>query len=404
MLISYQFLLLLLAPVFIVFSLKHYRNNKDSYYLWQRFGFKLPAVKNPVWFHCASVGEVITAIPLIELYKEKFPDKNFLVTTNSVTGANICRNRLSFCTHSFLPFDYRFITKRFLKHIHPEQLIILETEIWPNLFQLSQQQNLPLSIINGRLSKRTLNTNRWTKSIYRKSLSHVNKIYCRSAEDANSYRLLGANDRQTEVIGNLKFSLVIKQTETATNLINRPYVLAASTHSGEEIKIVNLWNKISHNSLLLVIAPRHPERKEEILAELKPLGHELKTRSMDEAITDNTAIYLADTLGEMNNLFAHAELVIMGGSFVSKGGHNILEPAALGKAIIYGPSMENFAAENTLFLENQAALQVDEEQAIKEIDRLIKEPEYREQLGKNARALILKHNKVAETYLEKLTQ
>ncbi len=405
MIISYQLFLLLLAPVFIWLSFKHYKNNKDNLYLWQRLGMKLPEAHHPIWFHCASVGEVITAAPLITLYKEQFPDKEILVTTNSVTGANVCRNKLSFATHCFLPLDYRLVTSRFLNKIKPEKLIILETELWPNLFQLCSSHNITITIINGRLSKRTTDINPWFKSIYKKSLSKVNKIYCRSDEDNKAYQSLGATEQQTETIGNLKFSGQLSNDSDLINIINRPYVIAASTHANEEKKIVELWNKSKHKDLLLVIAPRHPERKNEIVKDLHSLVHELSIRSEDQAITDKTNIYLADTFGELNSLFKYAEFVVMGGSFVKKGGHNILEPASYGKAILYGPSMENFAAENTLFLSKNASLQAhNDTETIKIINSLSSDLKHRKELGDNALRLMTKENNMSQRYLEILVK
>ena len=402
MIISYQLLLYLLLPVFIGFSIKHVLSNKNSLFLWQRFGLKTTTLINPTWFHCASVGEVMTAIPLIKLYHQKFPDKDILLTTNTITGANLCRKQLSFVTHNFLPLDYRFITRLFLKKIKPEKLIILETEIWPNLFQLCKKQGIGISIINGRLSERSLDINSWSKRIYKQSLSYVDKILCRSFADAEGYQFLGANKNKIEVTGNLKFAtpLDIKDTE---NLINREYVLIASTHAGEEKALAELWQQSEHDELLLVIAPRHPERKDEIINDIKSSAGEIKVRSKDQAISTATDIYLADTLGELPALFQHAKFVIMGGSFVKKGGHNILEPAAFSKAILYGPSMENFAAEDILFKEHKAAIQADNnQQAVEKINRLISDSDYRTSLGSNARNLMLKYNDIAESYLNKI--
>lgn len=404
MIISYQLLLISLAPIFLWLSIKHVLNNKNSEYLWQRLGMKLPDTKTTIWFHCASVGEVITASPLINLYNEKFPDRNILVTTNTITGANICKKHLPFTTHCFLPLDYRFITRRFLNKLQPEELIVLETELWPNLFQLCHSKDISINIINGRLSERSLNTSSWTKQLYKKTLQYVKNVYCRSENDAEAYQYLGATNKQVDIIGNLKFSISL-DTSPLDNLINTPYVLAASTHSGEEKIIVEAWKKSNQNNLLLVIAPRHPERKDEILRDIEFLSDEIKIRSLQEEITDKTDIYLADTLGELSALFQHAEFVIMGGSFVSKGGHNILEPAARSKAILYGPSMENFSAEDTLFRMNNAAIQANsDQQTIDCLNLLIDDSEKRETLGMNARKLIEKNNNIAEIYFNKLSK
>ncbi|MDH5393687.1 MAG: hypothetical protein OEY11_10915 [Gammaproteobacteria bacterium] len=403
MILSYQLLLFLLLPVFMGISLKQYFNNKERLYLWQRFGLKLPETDKPVCFHCASVGEINAAMPLIRLYHEKHPQQALLVTTNTVTAARICRQRMDFVSHCFLPLDYRLCNRLFLKKIRPQKLIILETEIWPNLFQQCHQHNVPVSIINARLSKKTLNTNSWIRNIYKKTLPYVGNIYCRSAADASAYKTIGADSKQLQVIGNIKFSLTVAHTADNKNLINRAYVLAASTREGEEKRILEIWNQTQHKDLLLVIAPRHPQRKQEIINDITAHCKALAVRSLKQGITGQTDVYLADTIGELTALLQHAEFVIMGGSFVTKGGHNILEPAVFSKAIIYGPSMENFADENALFLENNAAIQVtDNAQAVDQINRLIADITIRQQLGSNAKALIVRNSDMAERYLQKI--
>lgn len=404
MTISYQLLLITLIPIFSWFSIKHVLSHKNSKYLWQRLGMKLPSINTPIWFHCASVGEVVTAIPLINLYHEKYPDRKILVTTNTITGANVCKKRLEFCTHCFLPLDYRLITKGFLNTIKPQRLIVLETEIWPNLFQICHLKNIPIDIINGRLSERSLNINSWTKRLYKKTLQYVNAIYCRSENDSLAYITLGATNDKTKTIGNLKFSISL-DSELPENLIKKPYALLASTHTGEEKKVVEAWIKTNQKGLLLVIAPRHPERKDEILRDIEFLSKEIKIRSLQESITNKTDIYLADTLGEMSALLQHAEFVVMGGSFVKKGGHNILEPAAFSKAILYGPSMDNFIAEDQLFQKHNAAIQAhSDKQTIEYLNLLISDKMKRKILGNNARQLIEDNNNIAEVYFDLLTK
>jgi len=403
--IRYQLILILLTPVFIWLTLRHYFQHKDPRYLWQRFfALKLPSSNHDTWFHCASVGEVMTLIPLIHAYHKKYPDHHFLVTTATITGARTCENKLPFVTHCYLPLDYRSNIKRFIDAMNPDSLIIMETEIWPNLYEISANSFIPVTIINGRLSSRTTESTSWFKRIFFHALQHVDHIYCRSEEDKNAFEQLGARTSQTEVIGNIKFSARFSSS-TTDNIINRPYVVAASTRDHEEKKIVELWNKSEHDDLLLVIAPRHPERKDQILDELKPFNETIKVRSLNQPITEDTSIYLADTLGEMHSLFSHAEFVIMGGSFVNKGGHNILEPANFSRAIVFGPSMHNFEAESRLFLQQKAALQADnDETAINCINQLVIDKKRRESLGNNAHALIIENKDIAERYLDKLTQ
>lgn len=404
MMISYQIFLFLVSPVLAWLTIKHYLSHKDTVFLWQRFfAHQLPDSNNAIWFHCASVGEVMTALPLINLYKNKYPQQEFLISTTTITSAKICKSKLPFVKHCYLPLDYRSNIKRFLSKTNPERLIILETEIWPNLFSIAKKNGISITIINGRLSKKTLNAGRWFKKLFYLSIQQVDNILCRSEHDTKAYISLGAQKQKIETVGNLKFSAQFPKIETTNNLINRPYVLVASTHKHEEKKIVELWNATNHNDLLLVIVPRHPERYEEILSEISGYCSEIKIRSKHDVITKDTDIYLADTMGELPALFQYAEFVIMGGSFVNIGGHNILEPANFGRAIIYGESMKNFEAENILFLEKAAAIQVKSDvEAISAINTLIVNQALREQLGNNAKELINKNSNIAELYLNKL--
>jgi len=406
MIISYQIFLFLVSPLLAWLTIKHYLNHKDIRFLWQRFfALQLPDSNNAIWFHCASVGEVMTALPLLNLYKDKYPQQEFLISTTTITSAKICKNKLPFVKHCYLPLDYRNNIKRFLSKTKPERLIVLETEIWPNLFSIAKKNDISITIINGRLSRKTLNARSWFKKLFYTSIQHVDSIFCRSEDDTKAYISLGAQKNRVETIGNLKFSAQFPKTEATNNLINRPYVIAASTHKNEEKKIVELWNAADHGELLLVIVPRHPERSEEIINEISGYCSEIKIRSKNEVITDKTDIYLADTMGELPALFQYAEFVIMGGSFVNIGGHNILEPANFGKAIIYGESMKNFEAENALFLKKEAAIQVkSDNETVSAINTLISNQAIREELGNNAKELISKNSNIAELYFNKLTR
>jgi len=406
MMISYQIFLFIVSPLLAGLTIRHYLNHKDIRFLWQRFfALQLPNSNNAIWFHCASVGEVMTAIPLINLYKEKHPDQEFLISTTTITSARVCENKLPFVTHCYLPLDYRNNIKRFLNKTKPERLIVLETEIWPNLFSITKNNGISITIINGRLSKKTLNAKLWFKKLFYTSIQHVDSIFCRSEFDSKAYMSLGGHDNQVETVGNLKFSAQFPKTASTSNLIQRPYVVAASTHKYEEKKIVELWNASDHGNLLLIIVPRHPERAAEIIDDISAICTEVKLRSKQENVTNTTDVYLADTMGELPVLFQYAEFVIMGGSFVNTGGHNILEPANFGKAIIYGESMKNFEAENKLFLENEAAIQVNNDaEAITAINTLVSDQAVRDRLGNNAKELITKNSNIAEQYLKKLTQ
>ena len=275
--------------------IKHYFIYKDKNVLWQRlFALRLPnpntntATHNadnsapllqPIWIHCASVGEVMTAIPLIRLILRSNPSQKIILSTTTSTGAAAVTKNLPVVTHCYLPLDYSHNIKRFIKQLQPSRLIIMETEIWPNLYATCHQQNIPIDIINGRLSKRSLDTHSSIKKLFFKSLTYVNHIYCRSDEDKKHFLSLGAKAAQLKTIGKLKFSATFDTRIDNKIVIEREYVLLASSRDDEEKEIVKLWQRAQHKDLLLVIAPRHPQRLKQILTDLKPYSAKISVRS-----------------------------------------------------------------------------------------------------------------------------
>ena len=354
----YRLLGLLILPLVVAhFGWKAFRFRQGRY-LYQRLGFgyrDLP--QHALWLHCASVGEVNTALPLLRELHRREPDLRFVISTNTPTGAAIvARQRLACVAHCYLPFDWNFALQRFIDAVKPRALIVLETELWPNLFAACARNGIGVTIINGRLSPKSTTTRGWVRTLLTTALASVDHIYTRSAHDRDAFVQLGADEQRVNVTGNLKYAPP-QAGEATQNLTARRYVVAASTHADEELRIAECWLRLAREELL-VIAPRHPERRDSILKQLGALTDAVAVRSRDEAIRDDTAIYLLDTVGELNAWFAGAKLVIMGGSFAPVGGHNLLEPAHLGKAVVFGPHMENFRDEAALVLDADAAVQV----------------------------------------------
>ena len=354
----YRLLNFLLIPLtFSYLCWKAFRH-KQLRYLKQRLGVGLGAIpKNCLWLHCASVGEVNTALPLLHELHRRNPQQTFLITTNTPTGADIViRQQQPYLFHAYLPFDWMLSVTLFVSTIKPTALYVLETELWPNLFSICHSSKVPVVIINGRLSTKTTATYKWVRKVLGQLLLLTDHIYARSEADQDAFIKLGANKHKVSLIGNLKYSPpsshVIEKPQ-----VSREYVVAASTHADEELQVLQCWLKLDRNELL-VIAPRHPERRDEILKQLTGLTEMIAVRSRNDTIAETTKVYLLDTVGELNNWFAGARLVIMGGSFISRGGHNLLEPAHFGKAVIFGPSMENFYEEARLMLRKHAAVQV----------------------------------------------
>lgn len=374
---SYHLVTILLWPVFFIYTLRVSLRDKSSRYFFQRLGFKYPEQRNAtIWIHCASVGEVNTYFPLHLKLVDKYPDTLFIITTNTTTGARtVNRHNAPRTTHCYLPIESGFAIKRFLKACKPEQCIIMETEIWPRLYQHCSNKNIPIDIINARLSHRTLNTNSWIKSVYKTALEKVNKIFCKSELELNHFEILGAKTQQLVIAGNLKFTFTESSSSAKTiNLNNRSYCVAASTHDNEEQQLSEIWRDLSTETLL-VIVPRHPNRSAPIQKQLNELNLNYAVRSKQQAITNETQIYLADTLGELNDFMATADFVFIGGSLIKHGGQNLLEPARLGKTVICGPHMFNFKDEVKLLLDHQACIQVNNTTELKQVfSDLLRQP------------------------------
>jgi 3-deoxy-D-manno-octulosonic-acid transferase len=248
----------------------------------------------------------------------------------------------------------------------------METEIWPNLFSVCQKKLIPLFIINARLSNKTITANTWIRQLLKISLSKVTAIYSRSTKDTESYVLLGANKEKVSTVGNLKLTTGLSHQQSSTNSAipeGREYVLVVSTHKDEEYQIYDTWKKL-HRNELLVIAPRHPERSASIVNQLDT--NAIAIRSKNQSISETTEIFLLDTVGELKNYFDRAKVVIMGGSFIPIGGHNILEPASYNCAIITGPYMDNFKEELSLLLDNKAIIHINSKlQAYPQLQKLL---------------------------------
>lgn len=402
----YQSLLILLAPVLIIYTAWQALRQKDLRYFKQRMGFGLSSSqRNPIWLHAASVGEVIAAQPLINRLITSYAPSPVLITTATPTGGAIVKQRFGDnVMHCYLPLDWRFAVNRFLNTLTPRCALIMETEIWPNLYHQCDKKQIPLITVNGRLSNRTLKTKDWVKQLYRQTLQHSSAILCRSEQDTQAFITLGADAEKTKTIGNLKFSANIQARDTDTHpLNNQAFIVAASTHNNEEELLANLWHNNLFKDYLLVIAPRHPQRLSTIKKQLNRITSHLAIRSEGDVINQQTRLYLADTLGELTTFMKFADIVIMGGSFIPHGGHNILEPALLAKAIVFGPYMHNFDDEARRFLNHDAAIQchrIDElESALLD---LINNPAKRQALGERAKALVESNRNIADDYLREI--
>lgn len=345
----YRPLTALLWPLLCWHAAREGRRAGEAGYAAQRRG-RYPGGVRPggLWIHAASVGEVRTVHPLLEAIRAAHPALAITLTTSTPTGGQAAQ-RIPGIQSLHLPLDRPRPVARFLGALRPEVGLVVETELWPELFAACRRRGVPLAIINGRLSRRTLRAPRPLRALYREALADIAVVLARSEADAAAYRELGAPAERVQVVGNLKFAAPGGAGGVPRAIdLGRPYVLAASTHDDEEYRLAGAWGEAGGALPLLVIVPRHPQRGEALVRSLRRAGVRFALRSRGEGPGSADPVYLADTFGELEGFMAGAELVFMGGSLVPHGGQNLLEPARLGRALLSGPHLHNFADEAAL--------------------------------------------------------
>lgn len=400
----YQLLIRLLAPLIVALILwDAYKRKGGKTFILQRLGLSYPTTRpGAIWIHCASVGEVKAVEQLIKSTFEFNPNQAWLITTNTPTGFQTAQDlHLPNCELRYCPFDWPFAIKRFLYAVQPSQLWVVETELWPNLYRLCAQRAIPISLVNGRLSRKTLKAPAWLKSQYQQCLHDTTQILARSSVEEARFMALGAGTEKTQVLGNLKHA-GLKTLPHFSRPIAGDYVLLASSHHDEEVQIAQRWMQLQRSELL-VIVPRHANRGRKIQQQLAALGYSIGLRSSDGYIVSQNPIFIDDSFGEIMPWFAHAKLVIMGGSFVPKGGHNFLEPAAFGKAIITGPDNSDFEDELAEFQQNGAIiLCADYDKLQQRLNQLLTNGALREELGRHAYQTIQHQPDILKAYQKAL--
>jgi 3-deoxy-D-manno-octulosonic-acid transferase len=355
----YTLLLALVAPVFLYGLFKHKPGKPSVGKRWkEHFGFT-PDIERKdgypvVWFHAVSVGEVIAVSPLIRRYASANPDHNIIITTTTPTGAEQADKLSDIAQHRYMPLDFTFAINGFLKRIQPSQLIIVETELWPNTLRAVSRNSTPIAVINARLSERSCQRYAKVKPFFWLAAQYIDSFCCQFEEDAERFTRLGVDQSRVSVTGSVKFDIEV-QPDSVTNGANlrsvlsdsRPVWIAASTHEGEDEKVIAAHKtllKTIPNALLLLV-PRHPERFNQVEQLCIESGFAVERKSQNQApISNATAVFLGDTMGEMMTYLAASDVCFMGGSLIGNkvGGHNVLEPAALGVPCITGPSYFNF--------------------------------------------------------------
>ncbi len=406
--LHYRIKLRLLSPLVPLLLLRELKKRGGGWrFLLQRLGFGHTSRSDrPVWLHAASVGELNTALPLLRRLQNDYPRASFIVTTNTPTAARLFENQaLERCMHSYLPVDLPGAVRSFIRTVQPRIGLILETELWPNLYAACARSGIPLLLLNARLSAKSFDAPAWIRHAQRYCVAQLDHILARSTEDHNQFLALDVIPERISTVDNLKYAPPVTTAKAVTAASGtRPYVLAASTHEDEEFQLARLLAPmLKHYGHLLVIAPRHPERRASILQQLSGLPLNIALRSRADVITEETDVYLLDSMGELQAWIAGAALVLIGGSWIPHGGQNILEPARAGKASIAGPYMHNFARETDDLVNQGAALQLHSAaELIAEVEKLLHQPESVAAMGRKAREFMQTKNDVVDRYMQAL--
>ncbi len=381
---------------------------------WQRLGF-LPKdleLNRPIWIHAVSVGEVMAIRELVDGLRLTYPNKNLVISTVTATGNKIAKNitkERDFVI--YLPLDFSFIIRKVIDKINPSLFIIAETEIWPNLISYLYKKNIPVIVLNGRISDKSFKGYLIIKFLLKSLLNKISMFCVQTNRDCQRLIALGVLSTKIKVTGNMKFDTtdytdkkIMDYTDYRQKLglvSDNRLLVAGSTHPGEEKIILNIYKEllIKISSLRLLIAPRHPERSKEI--EKIAIKYGFNPQRISQLTIPSAAegqankgqtIFILDTIGQLMNYYAIADIVFVGGSLVKKGGHNILEPAVLGKPILFGPDMFNFSDIADLFIAAKAALLVYNQEELKvKIKELLIDKTLALNLGQKAKELISKN-------------
>jgi 3-deoxy-D-manno-octulosonic-acid transferase len=378
----------------------------------------LTSTQPTIWIHAVSVGEALASIPLIKALRSHLSNHRVVLSTTTLTGQKVARSRITdvdaFC---YFPFDWAFSVRRALGAINPSVVVLMESELWPNFLRICNQKSIPVMVANGRISDRSFARAQRLALLMRRVYARISCFAMQTEADAQRARTLGAADDRVFVCGNLKYDL--QPATTCTPILDsiltsdgRPLIVAASTVVGEDEIVLEAFLRVRDQSAekpRLLIAPRHPERFDDVAALVRSSRLSCVRRSqlgIDSATGFDASraadVIVLDSIGELSGIFRYAAVVFVGGSLVSKGGHNILEPAAVARPIVVGPHMENFRSIAVEFLERAAIIQT----ALLAVDparelasawlRVLEDPVLAETLGRNAYQVFLSQAGAAE--------
>ncbi len=382
----------------------------------ERFGlFDRYPVAGGIWLHAVSVGEVQAIEPLVQHLRKAHPGESLTITTATPTGSD--RVRLLFgdsVFHVYCPYDIPWFINNFLRRVKPGMLLMVETEIWPNLLFSCQQQKIPTLLANGRLSKKSARAYQKLGSFSRQTFRRISHLAVQSVDDAQRFAKLGVRSDRISVTGSIKFDMkipasVLEQSQALRRLCgeDRPVWVAASTHDGEDEQILEAHRMILSElpRALLILVPRHPERFERVTQLAKRLEFGVITRSSGVACDAGISVFVGDSMGELPIFMGASNVAFIGGSLIPTGGHNMLEASAQGVAVVFGPHVFNFSAIARLLLKEQAAMQVSNKiELAQQVLSWLTDASARSLYGENGRKVVEQNRGALANLIELLEQ
>ena len=357
----------------------------------------------PLWIHAVSVGETLAISPFIRALKAEQPSLPILLTTTTRTGAEQAAKLGDLVVHRYAPLDYPWAVSSFLATFKPRALWVMETELWPNWLAACEAHHLPVTILNARLSERSCQRYARFQGAFDALSRPLTHLLCQHQDDADRFHRLGIGRERLAVTGSIKFDIQFGDEVQARGRALRqqlgqegPVWIAASTHHGEDEQVLAAFDRVlkAHPSALLILVPRHPERFARVAELCAPYGCVLRShcQGQDKPVSETDKVYLGDTMGELPLMLAAADLAFVGGSLVKIGGHNLLEPAALGKPCLTGPAYFNFSdITRQLVAQGGAAVVADADALGDKVNMLLGDAGARRQMGEQARAVVLRN-------------
>ena len=390
---------LLFLPYVAYWLIRGITNRAYLQRIGERLGIGYPRLEGCIWIHAVSVGEVVAAVPLIRALGKRYPDRQLLVTTVTPSGA--ARVAALFgdeVHHTYIPFEAPHVVNRFFSATNPEIALVLETEIWPNLYRGCGVRGIPLVLVSARISPKSVRSYRRLLPLFRDTLSHGIVIAAQSEADAKRFLSLGAAPERTRVTGNIKFDVELPadlpsrgRELRAQQFGERPVWIAASTHEGEEEIVLAAQQKLlkTHSEALLVLVPRHPQRFAAVRDLIVKQGMGVVSRTDGKPCSSATQVFLGDTMGELTLFYAASDVAFVAGSLVPIGGHNLLEPAALGLPLLSGPHVFNAQEIADMFVaKNACKLVHDSAELAAAVGELLSDPETASRLGEAGREIL----------------